>query len=142
MHCLAPGAQVPAHAPPLQTFWQGVPFCQVPFGPQSCGVRSLHCRAPGEHTPTHAPDTHVWLLHAAAAPHWPAEPQVCTLLPVHCELPGTHTPAHVPPTHADETQVTGLSQVPEALQVWIPLLESTALAPGVHTPTHEPFEHA
>jgi hypothetical protein len=62
-------------------------------------------------------------------------------LPMHCEVPGTHTPAHVPPMHADETQVTGLSHVPELLQVWIPLLEH-CFAPGVHTPTHEPFEHA
>jgi hypothetical protein len=47
----------------------------------------------------------------------------------------------VPVTQADETHVTGLSHPPEALQVWIPLLEHS-FAPGVHTPMQVPLAQA
>jgi len=53
-----PGLQVPEQAPALHTFWQVVPFCQVPVELQVWGVRPLHCRVPGEHTPAQAPATH------------------------------------------------------------------------------------
>lgn len=58
MHCLAPGLQVPEHAPPVQTFIQSVSLCQAPLVLHCCGVSPLHCRASGSQTPVHAPDTH------------------------------------------------------------------------------------
>jgi hypothetical protein len=79
-------------APPLVH----VPLvCQAPLVLQVCvSVPQLPQATglvwPGPHTPLQAPDTHVWLVHATALPHWPHELQVSTPLPEHCVAPGVH----------------------------------------------------
>jgi hypothetical protein len=83
LHCVAPGLQVPEHAPPLHTFVQMVPLSHAPEALQVSGVRPLQSLAPGVHTPVHAPPTQAWFVQAAAVPYCPLALQVWTPLPVH-----------------------------------------------------------
>jgi hypothetical protein len=102
-HCVAFGAQTPAHAPETHA-WSvhatGAPHCpallhvSTPLVPE-------HCVAPGEHVPAQAPLTHAWPEQATAAPHCPSSPHVSTpLVPEHCVTFGAQTPLQPPLTHA------------------------------------------
>jgi hypothetical protein len=58
LHCLAPGLQEPAQAPPLHTLAQAVPLTHAPLALQVCGVRLEHCLVPGVQAPAQTPATH------------------------------------------------------------------------------------
>ncbi len=89
----------------------------------------------------HAPLTHVWLLHAMAAAHWPLALQVCTPLPEHWVCPGlqaTQEPlrqAGVPPPQATEAP-----QLPVELHVSTPLPAHRVL-PAAQEPLQTPDTH-
>ena len=97
LHCFAPGAHTPVHAPVTHAWFahaEVAPHC--PLVLQAWTPLPTHCVAPGTHTPEHAPPTHADDTHAEAAPHWPFAVQVCTPLFEQRFAPGAHTPVQDP----------------------------------------------
>ena len=60
-HCVAPGAQIPVHAP--ETHADAVQVTGAPYCPLALHVSTPlpeHVVPPGAHTPVQAPETQVW----------------------------------------------------------------------------------
>ena len=72
---MAPGEQLPAHAPLVHTNWQAVPFCHSPAEVQVRGTVPLQLSEPGVQTPEQVPcplqtnGQAVPLIHAPSALH-------------------------------------------------------------------------
>ena len=97
-HCVTPGVQTPAHAPPVQTYVHGDGAPQAPPEHVSTPLPE-HWVAPAVHDPAHVP-----MLQTAgqAVPMFcqvPVMSQTCGCCPSHCMAPGVHVPEHVPPLH-------------------------------------------
>jgi len=93
---VAPGTQLPVHAPPLQTDVHWMPVVgHFPFASQVSNVFPLHdLPTLGVQTAPHCPEVIVplsqvpWLLH------------VCGMVPEQFEEPGAQTPLQAPLTQA------------------------------------------
>jgi hypothetical protein len=96
-HWVAPGAQLPVHAPPTQAwFVQGTGEPQVPEVLQVWTplLVAEHWVAPGAQLPVHAPPTQAWFVQGEGELQVPEVLQVSTPLPVaeHRVAPGVQVP--------------------------------------------------
>ena len=134
---VAPGTQLPVHAPAEQTDVHRVPVVgHFPVESQVSLVLPLHIVLTlGVQTAPHCPVAMVplsqvpWLLH------------VCGVVPEQFMEPGAQTPLQAPLRHACPVQAAAAPQVPFVSQVCTPFPEHW-VAPGLHTPVQAPFAQA
>jgi hypothetical protein len=94
-HRVAPGAQLPVHAPLTQAwFVQGTGEFQIPEALQVSTPLPVaeHRVAPGAQTPVHAPPTQAWFVQETGEPQAPEASHVWTPLPEHLRSPGVQVP--------------------------------------------------
>jgi hypothetical protein len=99
-HWSEPGAQLPVHAPALQTFVQTAPFAaHWPCALHWRGCFPWQSCAPGVHTPVHCPAPLHTKGHGVPSFHVPFASHVRGVLPAHCTDPGVHSPQVPAPLH-------------------------------------------
>lgn len=126
VHCVAPGVQEPAQAPPEQTKGQAEVTAHCPEASQVSTLVPLHWFEPGEHTPSQAP-----LLQAKGQVEEvpqviPSGEQVSTSSPLHCVAPGVQrVPPPAPPVveEEDEESLEELPPLPASPPVPLLVLE-------------------
>ncbi len=143
-HWIAPGTQVPLHAPLVQMPMHGEGVPQVPVGEHVCTPSPRHCVAPATHVPVQAPDTQVWPTHGTGVPQvpgvpvLPAAPHVSTPLLEHWSAPGEHS-TQAPSQHVGVVpeHIDCDIHWPVASQDWT-TLPTHCTCPGPHTPVQVP----
>ena len=135
---VAPGVQVPMHAPDTHAWLTQVPGeLQVPVPEHVSTPLLTHCTAPGVHDPVHAPETHAWLRQVVGLLQVPPFEQVSTPLLAHCWAAGEHA-THAPLRHTsvEPLHAVAVPQLPVASQVFTSDPSAHWVAPGVQTPEH------
>jgi hypothetical protein len=142
-HFVCPGAQLPAHAPLTQVWFEQAmvdPHCPLT---QVCTLFPWHRVAPALHVPpVHAPLVQVSLPAQATGPSQvPSGPHVSVwVASSHFVALGMHTPQT--PAPAQIEPVHGVTvQVPEAEHVSLSIVSAHCLVFGVHMPLQVPALH-
>ncbi len=129
MHCVWPGPQTPAQAPPVHVwFTHATGALHVCVSAEHVETPlPLHSKAPGEHC-AHMPfaQTGVGSMHVDWSCQVPVASHVCAMLPRHCDAPSVQTPTHWPPTHV------WLSQSPVPPQPDWQVLLASQCSPAGH----------